>query len=89
MTNLVPQEPPVERQRPLRRLTLHFAPGFVAFYRTTPDGFVLDRLLSGCTVVGRGKKSQYVHPVTIPTCIAGGIDRPLASGIADKGVSDA
>lgn len=86
MTNPVPQEPLIERQRPLRGLTLHFAPGFVAFYRTTPDGFVLDRLLSGCTVVGRGKESQqYVYPVTIPACIAGGVDRPAANGIVDKG----
>lgn len=65
-------EPPIETRRALRGLTLYFEPGFIAIYRTTPHGFVLDRLLSGCRGDGRRKKLRWSYPVTIPTRIACG-----------------
>lgn len=73
MTTTTPHEPPIERQCAIRGLTLHFEPGFVAIYRTTPSGFILDRLLSGCSVVGRRKNKPHdCHPSMIPTRIAWG-----------------
>lgn len=72
MTN----KPPITRQRAVSVLTLFFEPNFIAYYRTTPHGFVLTRLLSGCKVAGRRKrkKQRWSYPVTIPTRIACGDD---------------